>query len=94
MANKLVFSNGTVTIAGNTATITSGGGSLTVKEVDGAPSDSASTIIVPNGTLSFSGSEATLNLTRDTRETRGVRRQIAVQLADESGVTRSDCSNG
>jgi hypothetical protein len=38
-ANKLVFSNGTVTIAGNTATITSGGGTLTVKEVDGAPSD-------------------------------------------------------
>ena len=54
LANKLVFSNGTVTIDGNTATITSGG-SLTVKEVDGAPSDTASTIIVPNGTLAFDG---------------------------------------
>jgi hypothetical protein len=93
LANKLVFSNGTVTIAGNTATITSGG-ALTVKEVDGAPSDSASTIIVPNGTLSFSGSEATLNLTLDTLDTTGILEQIALQLADDSGVTSSDFSNG
>jgi hypothetical protein len=92
-ANKLVFSNGTVTIAGNTATITSGG-ALTVKEVDGAPSDSASTIIVPNGTLSFSGSEATLNLTLDTLDTTGILEQIALQLADGFGVTSSDFPNG
>ena len=94
LANKLVFSNGTVTIDGNTATITSGGGSLTVKEVDGTPSDTASTIIVPNGTLAFDGSEATLNLTLDTLDTTGILEQIAVQLADDSGVTSSDFSNG
>ena len=93
LANKLVFSNGTVTIDGNTATITSGG-SLTVKEVDGTPSDTASTIIVPNGTLAFDGSEATLNLTLDTLDTTGILEQIAVQLADDSGVTSSDFSNG
>jgi len=94
LANKLVFSNGTVTIDGNTATITSGGGSLTVKEVDGTPSDTASTIIVPNGTLAFDGDEATLNLTLDTLDTTGILEQIAVQLADDSGVTSSDFSNG
>ena len=93
LANKLVFSNGTVTIDGNTATITSGG-SLTVKEVDGAPSDTASTIIVPNGTLAFDGSEATLNLTLDTLDTTGILEQIAVQLADGFGVTSSDFPNG
>lgn len=93
-ANKLVFSNGTVTIAGNTATITSGGGSLTVKEVDGTPSDTASTIIVPNGTLSFDGDDATLNLTLDTLDTTGILEQIAVQLADGFGVTSSDFPNG
>ena len=94
LANKLVFSNGTVTIDGNTATITSGGGSLTVKEVDGSPSDTASTIIVPNGTLAFDGSEATLNLTLDTLDTTGILEQIALQLADDSGVTSSDFANG
>ena len=93
LANKLVFSNGTVTIDGNTATITSGG-SLTVKEVDGAPSDTASTIIVPNGTLAFDGSEATLNLTLDTLDTTGILEQIALQLADGFGVTSSDFPNG
>lgn len=92
-ANKLVFSNGTVTIAGNTATITSGG-SLTVKEVDGTPSDTASTIIVPNGTLAFDGDEATLNLTLDTLDTTGILEQIALQLADDSGVESSDFPNG
>ena len=94
LANKLVFSNGTVTIDGNTATITSGGGSLTVKEVDGTPSDTASTIIVPNGTLSFDGDDATLNLTLDTLDTTGILEQIAVQLADDTGVTSSDFANG
>lgn len=93
LANKLVFSNGTVTIDGNTATITSGG-SLTVKEVDGTPSATASTIIVPNGTLAFSGDEATLNLTLDTLDTTGILEQIALQLADDSGVTSSDFPNG
>ena len=93
LANKLVFSNGTVTINGNTATITSGG-SLTVKEVDGTPSDTADTIIVPNGTLSFDGNDATLNLTLDTLDTTGILEQIALQLADDSGVESSDFPNG
>jgi hypothetical protein len=54
----------------------------------------ASTIIVPNGTLSFSGSEATLNLTLDTLDTTGILEQIALQLADGFGVTSSDFPNG
>ena len=94
LANKLVFSNGTVTIAGNTATITSGGGSLTLQEVDGTPSDTASTIIVPNGTLSFDGNDATLNLTLDTLDTTGILEQIALQLAEDTGVESSDFPNG
>lgn len=35
-------------------------GPLTIKEVDGAPSLSAATLVVPNGSLSASGNEATL----------------------------------
>ena len=93
LANKLVFSNGTVTINGNTATITSGG-SLTVKEVDGTPSDTADTIVVPNGTLSFVGNTATLDLSLDNLDTSGILEEIALQLAADSGVTSSDFTNG
>ena len=93
LANKLVFSNGTVTINGNTATITSGG-SLTVKEVDGTPSDTADTIVVPNGTLSFLGNTATLDLSLDNLDTSGILEEIALQLAADSGVTSSDFTNG
>lgn len=39
-----------------------GGGSVTVEEADGSPSVAASKIIVPNGALSVSGSNATLKL--------------------------------
>ena len=92
-ANKLVFSNGTVTINGNTATITTGG-SLTVKEVDGTPSDTATTLVFPNGTVSFDGSTATLDLSLDTLDTTGILEQIAVQLAADSNVSSSDFPNG
>jgi hypothetical protein len=37
-----------------------GGGSLTVREVDGSPSGTASTLVFPNGSVSFAGSTATI----------------------------------
>ena len=92
-ANKLVFSNGTVTIVGNTATITTGG-SLTVEEADGTPTGTASTIVFPNGTVNLAGSTATLDLSLDTLDTTGILEQIAEQLADGFGVSSSDFPNG
>ena len=92
-ANKLVFSNGTVTIVGNTATITTGG-SLTVEEADGTPTGTASTIVFPNGTVNLAGSTATLDLSLDTLDTSGILEQIAEQLADGFGVSSSDFPNG
>jgi hypothetical protein len=91
--NKLIFTNGTVTLAGSTARITSGG-SLTIQEADGTPSGTASTIVFPNGTVNLSGSTATLDLSLDTLDTSGILEQIAEQLADGFGVSSSDFPNG
>jgi len=93
LVNKLVFTNGTVTIAGNTARITSGG-SLTIEEADGTPSGTANTLVFPNGTVSIGGTTATLDLSLDTLDTTGILEQIAEQLADGFGVTSSDFPNG
>ena len=93
LINKLVFSNGTVTIDGNTATVTSGG-TLTVEEADGTPSGTANTLVFPNGTVSIGGTTATLDLSLDTLDTTGILEQIAEQLADGFGVTSSDFPNG
>lgn len=52
-----VVLNGTVPITGG-----GGGGTITVKESDGSPSVSADTLIMPNGTVTDSGSgDATFN---------------------------------
>ena len=91
--NKLVFTNGTVAIAGNTARITSGG-TLTIEEADGTPSGTANTLVFPNGTVSIDGTTATLDLSLDTLDTTGILEQIAEQLADGFGVTSSDFPNG
>ena len=58
----LVFSNGSVTIAGNTATVTTGGSSgVRVAEVDGSPSSSGITdLIFQNGVITISGTTATV----------------------------------
>jgi hypothetical protein len=91
--NKLVFSNGTVTINGNTATVEAGG-SLTIEEADGAPTGTATTLVFPNGTVSLADGTATLDLSLDTLDTTGILEQLAAQIADLSGVTSSDFPNG
>jgi hypothetical protein len=93
LVNKLVFSNGTVTINGNIATVEAGG-SLTIEEADGTPSGTATTLVFPNGTVSLAGDTATLDLSLDTLDTSGILEQLAEQLADISGVTGSDFPNG
>jgi hypothetical protein len=59
--NKLVFSNGTVTIAGNTATIASGGGSLTVQETSAANSNTADTLEFPTDSVTHASGKATIS---------------------------------
>ena len=59
---SLVFSNGSLTIDGNSATIASGGGSLTIQEQDGTPSDVATTLVFPNASVTIDGNTATLDL--------------------------------
>jgi len=62
--NKLVFSNDTVTIDGNTATIQSGGGgTLTIQETGDTNSDTADTIEFPEGSVTHdSNDKATISL--------------------------------
>ena len=62
--NKLVFSNNTVTIDGNTATIQSGGGgTLTVQETGDTNSDTANTIEFPEGSVTHdSNDKATISV--------------------------------
>jgi len=61
---NLKFSNGTVTIDGNTATVASGGGgTLTVQETGDANSDTADTIEFPEGSVTHDGNDkATISL--------------------------------
>jgi hypothetical protein len=49
---------------------------------------------VPNGTLSFDGTTATLDFTLDTLDTTGILEQIAIQLATDNGVSSSEFPNG
>jgi len=93
LINKLVFSNGTVTIDGNTATVTSGG-TLTVEEADGTPSGTASTLVFPNGTVSIDGTTATLDLSIENLDPTGILEQIATELAGFTDLTGSDFANG
>jgi len=92
--NRLVFSNGTVVIDGNTARVTTGATTLTVKELDGTPSDTASTLVFPNGTLSFDGDVATLDLSIENLDPTGILEQIATELAGFTDLTGSDFPNG
>lgn len=46
-----------------------GGGALTVREVDGSPSGTATTLVFPNGSVSFAGSTATITSLQETFET-------------------------
>ena len=63
--NKLVFSNGTVTIDGNTATVASGaGGSLTVQETGGANSNTADTLEFPADSVTHASGKATIDFTQ------------------------------
>ena len=62
--NKLVFSNGTVSIDGTTATVASGGGgTLTIQETGDTNSDTADTIEFPEGSVTHDGNDkATISL--------------------------------
>jgi hypothetical protein len=59
---RLVLPNGTVAISGSTATYTAAAPAtptITVEEVDGAPTGSISKLVLPNGSVAISGSTAT-----------------------------------
>jgi hypothetical protein len=62
--NKLVFSDGTVSIDGTTATVASGGGgTLTIQETGDTNSDTADTIEFPEGSVTHDGNDkATISL--------------------------------
>lgn len=62
--NKLVFSNGTVSIDGTTATVASGGGgTLTIQETGDTNSDTADTIEFPEGSVTHDGNDkATISM--------------------------------
>lgn len=75
---KLVFSNNTVTIDGNTATIISGGGggSLTVQETSAADSATATTLEFPANSVTHAASKATISLLQG----------LAAEYAGEAGA--------
>ena len=74
---KLVFSNNTVTIDGNTATIQSGGGgSLTVQETSAADSATATTLEFPANSVTHAASKATISLLQG----------LAAEYAGEAGA--------
>lgn len=59
---KLVFSNGTVSIVGTTATVASGGGgSLTVQETSAANSNTADTLEFPTESVTHASGKATIS---------------------------------
>ena len=62
---NIKFSNGTVTIDGNTATVASGaGGSLTVQETGAANSDTADTLEFPADSVTHASGKATIDFTQ------------------------------
>ena len=75
---SLVFSNNTVTIDGNTATIISGGGggSLTVQETSAADSATATTLEFPANSVTHAASKATISLLQG----------LAAEYAGEAGA--------
>jgi len=83
--NKLVFSNGTVTIVGNTATIESGaGGTLTVREDDGGNSAETSILEFPVDSITHSAGTATLDALQ----------MLASAIGDDANVTGAYFANG
>ena len=83
--NKLVFSNGTVTIVGNTATIESGaGGTLTVREDDGGNSAETSILEFPVDSITHSAGTATLDALQ----------MIASAIGDDQNVSGVYFANG
>jgi hypothetical protein len=83
--NKLVFSNGTVTIAGNTATIQSGGGgTLIVREDDGGNSAETSILEFPVESITHSAGTATLDALQ----------MLASAIGDDQNVTGVYFANG
>jgi len=83
--NKLVFSNGTVTIVGNTATIQSGGGgTLIVREDDGGNSAETSILEFPVESITHSAGTATLDALQ----------MLASAIGDDQNVTGVYFANG
>jgi hypothetical protein len=83
--NKLVFSNGTVTIVGNTATIESGGGgTLIVREDDGGNSAETSILEFPVESITHSAGTATLDALQ----------MLASAIGDDQNVTGVYFANG
>jgi len=84
--NKLVFSNGTVTIVGNTATIESGagGGTLIVREDDGGNSAETSILEFPVDSITHSAGTATLDALQ----------MLASAIGDDQNVTGTYFANG
>jgi hypothetical protein len=83
--NKLVFSNGTVTIVGNTATIQSGGGgTLIVREDDGGNSAETSILQFPVESITHSAGTATLDALQ----------MLASAIGDDQNVTGVYFANG
>ena len=83
--NKLVFSNGTVTIVGNTATIESGaGGTLTVREDDGGNSAETSILEFPVDSITHSAGTATLDALQ----------MLASAIGADANVTGAYFANG
>tara|TARA_R100001440_G_scaffold25369_4_gene41381 strand:- start:406 stop:2364 length:1959 start_codon:yes stop_codon:yes gene_type:complete len=85
--SKLVFSNGTVTINGSTATIASGGGggSLTVQETSAANSDTANTLEFPEGSVTHDSSDkATISMLQG----------VITEYGTDAGLTDSMFPNG
>ncbi len=61
--NKLIVSNATLTINGNTATLDTGGGStLTIQETNAADSATATTLEFPANSVTHAASKATISL--------------------------------
>jgi len=84
---SLVFSDNTVDISGNTATIASGGGggSLTVQETDAANSDTADTLQFPEGSVTHDSSDkATISMLQG----------VITEYGGNAGLTDSMFPNG
>ena len=84
--NKLVFSDGTVSIDGNTATVASGGGgTLTIQETGDTNSDTADTIEFPEGSVTHDGNDkATISLLAG----------VITEYGANAGLTDSMFANG